>query len=91
MLGQTSIVKPIITVYEGITEEGASFLAKLQKEGLDVTKNELLPHGHIFVHSPSIRGRNSTWKVSGNYIDFEKRIHVEIMTSIRRGFDFQNR
>ena len=49
------------------------------------------PNGHIFVDSPSIRHRNSTWKVRGNYIDFERRIHVEIMTSIRRGFDFQNR
>ena len=44
-----------------------------------------LPNGHIFVDSSSIRRRNSTWKVRGNYIDFERRIHVEIMTSIRRG------
>ena len=44
------------------------------------------PNGHIFVDSPSIRRRNSTWKVRGNYIDFERRIHVEIMTSIRRGY-----
>ena len=43
------------------------------------------------VDSPSIRHRNSTWKVRQNYIDFERQIHVEIMTSIRRGFDFQNR
>ena len=50
-----------------------------------------LPNGHIFVDSPLIRRRNSTWKICGNYIDFERRIHVEIMTSIRRGFDFQNR
>ena len=50
-----------------------------------------LPNGHIFVDSPSIRRQNSTWKVRENYIDFERRIHVEIMTSIRRGFDFQNR
>ena len=34
---------------------------------------------------------NSTWKVCGNYIAFERRIHVEIITSIRRGFDFQDR
>ena len=46
----------------------------------------LLPNGHIFVNSQSIRRRNSTWKVRGNYIDFERRIHVEIMTSIRRGY-----
>ena len=45
----------------------------------------LLPNGHILVDSPSIRRRNSTWKVRRNYIDFERRIHVEIMTSIRRG------
>ena len=44
------------------------------------------PNGHIFVDSPSIRRRNSTWKVRGNYIDFERRIHVEIMTSIRLGY-----
>ena len=30
MVGSAPIVKPIITVYEGITE-GASFLVKLQK------------------------------------------------------------
>ena len=29
MVGEASIVKTIITVYEGITEEGASFLLKL--------------------------------------------------------------
>ena len=46
----------------------------------------LLPNGHIFVNSQSIRRRNSTWKVRGNYIDFERWIHVEIMTSIRRGY-----
>ena len=48
-------------------------------------------NGHIFVNLPSIRCRSSTWKDRGNHIDFERRIHVEIMTSIRRGFDFQNR
>ena len=42
--------------------------------------------------SSSIRRRNSSWKFRRNYIGFERRIHVEIMTSIRRGnFDFQNR
>ena len=45
-----------------------------------------IPNGHIFVDSPSIRRRNSTWKVRENYIDFERRIHVEIMTSIQRGY-----
>ena len=44
------------------------------------------PNGHILIDSPSIRRRNSTWKVRRNYIDFERRIHVEIMTSIRRGY-----
>ena len=34
----------------------------------------------------SIRRRNSMWKVRGNYINFERQIHVEIMTSIRRGY-----
>ena len=44
------------------------------------------PNGYISVDLPSIRRRNSTWKVRENYIDFERRIHVEIMTSIRRGY-----
>ena len=43
------------------------------------------PKGHVFVDSPSIRRRNSTWKLRRNYISFERRSHVEIMTSIRRG------
>ena len=34
----------------------------------------------------SIQRRNSTWKVLGNYVNFERRIHVEITTSIRRGY-----
>ena len=33
LVGEVSIVMPIITVYEGVTEEDASFLVKLQ-EGL---------------------------------------------------------
>ena len=45
-----------------------------------------LPNGHIFVDSPSIRRQNSTWKVRENDIDFERRIHVEVMTSIRLGY-----
>ena len=43
-------------------------------------------NGHIFVDSSSIRRRNSAWKVRGNDIDFERRIHVETMTSTRRGY-----
>ena len=35
-------------------------------------------NGHIFADSPSIRCRNSTWKVRGNSIDFERQIHVEL-------------
>ena len=46
----------------------------------------LLPNGHIIVNWQSIRRRNSTWKVRGYYIDFERWIHVEIMTWIRRGY-----
>ena len=46
----------------------------------------LLPNGHIFADSPSNWRRKTTWKVRGNYIDFEWRIHMEIMTSIRRGY-----
>ena len=30
------------------------------------------PNGHIFVDLPSIRRRNSPWKVRQNYIDFER-------------------
>ena len=45
-----------------------------------------LPNGHIFVDSPSIRRPNSTWNIRGHYINFERRIHVEIMTSSRRGY-----
>ena len=55
---------------------------------LDFLKNtggEKYPNGHILVDLPSIRRRNSTWKVRGNYIDFEERIDVEIMTLMRRG------
>ena len=48
-------------------------------------KKVLWCNGHILVDSPSIRRRNSAWKVRRNYIDFERWIHVEIMTSIRRG------
>ena len=39
----------------------------------------------MFVDSPSIRCRTSTWKIRRIYINFERRIHVEIMTSIRCG------
>ena len=46
---------------------------------------EQRPNGHILVDSQSIRRRNSMWKVRRNYIDFERQIHVEIKTSIRRG------
>ena len=45
-----------------------------------------LPNGHMFVDSPSIRRRSSTWKVRGNYIDFERGIHALILTSVRRGY-----
>ena len=44
------------------------------------------PNGHIFIDLPRIRRRNSTRKVRGNYIDFERRIHVGIVTLIRRGY-----
>ena len=45
----------------------------------------LLPNGKIFVGLPSIRHRISTWKVRRNFIDFERQIHVEILTSVRCG------
>ena len=45
----------------------------------------VLPKGHIFVDSPSIWRQNSKWNVCQNFINFERRIHMEIMTSIRRG------
>ena len=44
-----------------------------------------LLNGRIFIDSPSIRRRNITRKFPHNYINFETRIHMEIMTSIRRG------
>ena len=47
-----------------------------------MNKSKVLPNGHIFADSPSIRRRIFTWKVRGNHIDFERWIHVEIMTSI---------
>ena len=43
------------------------------------------PSGHIFVHLTSILRRKFTWKIRRSFIDFERRIHVEIMTTIRRG------
>ena len=43
------------------------------------------PNDHIFVDLPSIRSENSSQKVRRDFIDFEMRIHVEIMPSIRRG------
>ena len=43
------------------------------------------PNGHILIDSPSIRRRNSTWKVRRNYINLERRIYVEITTSTRHG------
>ena len=44
-----------------------------------MTKLVKSPNGHIFADLPLILRRNSTWKVRGNYIDFERRILVEIM------------
>ena len=43
------------------------------------------PSEHIFVDLPSIRRWKSTGKVRRGFINFKRRIHVEIMTSIRRG------
>ena len=45
---------------------------------------EIFPNGHIFVDSPFIRHRNSTCKVHRDFLNFERRIQMEIMTSIRR-------
>ena len=66
----------------------SEYLAQLRKLTLSCDFKDLLdqPNGHIFVNSPAIRRRNSTWNVRGNYIDFERRIQVEIMTSIRCGY-----
>ena len=61
-------------------------LLYLCSETNDLIYSYTLPNGHIFVDSPSIRCRNSTWKVRGNYIDFDRRIHVENMASIRSGY-----
>ena len=51
----------------------------------EIRNAETYHNGHIFVDSPSIQRGNSTWKVCENYINFERRIHVEIMILIRRG------
>ena len=48
-------------------------------------ESEWIPNGHIFVDSLSIPRRNSTGKMRRYFIDFERRIHVEIMKSIQRG------
>ena len=66
-----------------------SWKKSIKEEKGNVIK--LSPNGHIFVDSPSIRRQNSTWKVCRDFIDFERRIHVEIMTSTQCGFDFENR
>ena len=47
--------------------------------------HQLLPNGHMFVDSLSVRHRNSTSKVCQYFIDYERRIQVKRMTSIRRG------
>ena len=52
---------------------------------LMVLETVYLPNGHIFVDLSSIPSRYSTRKIRRYFIDFERRIHVEIMTSIRRG------
>ena len=49
---------------------------------------------HIFVDLPSIQGRNFTWKVDWDVINFERWIHLENMKSVWRGtldVDFQSR
>ena len=63
------------------TNDTLKYLSQHEKS----IKLNCFPNGHILVDLPSIRRRNSTWKVCRNYIDLERRIHVEIMTSIRRG------
>ena len=42
-------------------------------------------YGHVFVDSLLIRHRNSTSKFRRYSIDYERRIHVERITSIKRG------
>ena len=39
-------------------------------------------NGRILVNLPSIQHRNSSWKIRRDFIGFERRIYVEIMTSI---------
>ena len=53
------------------------------KRYIDNSIWKTLPNGHIFVDSPSIRRRNLRWIVRRNYINFERRINVKIMISIR--------
>ena len=75
------VIRSLVLVLPKISKSVSTFKVK---DG-DKNKNNKLPYGHIFVDSPSVRRLTSTWKVRRDLIDFEKRIHVEIMTSIRCG------
>lgn len=46
----------------------------------------ICPNGYVFVNSPWIQDRNSTAKVLQYFIDYEKLIQVEKMTSIRHEY-----
>ena len=54
--------------------------------------SQIIPNGHVFVDSPSVRRWNSTWKVRQDFVDFEKRIFgnydIDLIWKFRRGFDF---
>ena len=63
----------------------STWVARIQKNKNNSNTAEEWTHGHIFVDWTSIRRRDSTWKVRANWIDFERLIHVEIMTLIRGG------
>ena len=49
----------------------------------------LLTNQHIFVNSPWIRRRKSTWEAHKDFIDFGKRILVRIMTSFDGDLTFK--
>ena len=77
----------------GVFQSGTIITKKSRIVQKDSDNSVLEPHP---MDTPlSIRHRFDVkfpWKVRENYIDFERRIYVEIMTWIfRRGFAFPNR
>ena len=60
-------------------------MSNLAKPNHELEVYITIPNGHILVDSPLIRRRDFTWKVRRNDIDFERWIHMEVITSIQNG------